>query len=91
MCRHVADGDIRSDCSEQDPYYKALEAADAAWREKKIDVSEMEQLLESLLANQLYTVVEAAKQATVQDFIRRSTAGMLVEPPRIEPAESAES
>lgn len=42
------------------PYYDALEAADAAWKEKALDVTEMERLLASLLGVQLVTVVEEA-------------------------------
>jgi Fic family protein len=35
------------------PYFDALDAADSAYRKDKIDVSKMEELLASLLANQL--------------------------------------
>lgn len=42
------------------PYFEALDAADAADREGRIDVSAMELLLEDLLATQLYSVVESA-------------------------------
>lgn len=35
------------------PYFEALDAADAAYRDGRIDVSKMEQLLASLLAKQL--------------------------------------
>jgi Fic family protein len=42
------------------PYYVALEAADAAWESKKIDLSELEVLLSALLANQLVGVHEQA-------------------------------
>jgi Fic family protein len=35
------------------PYFDALDAADLAFRSGKVDVSEMEELLGSLLANQL--------------------------------------
>jgi hypothetical protein len=35
------------------PYFDALDAADLAFRDGKIDVSKMEELLASLLANQL--------------------------------------
>jgi Fic family protein len=45
----------------KDPYYKALEAADQANAAGKIDLSEMEKLLESLLAAQLVSVIDAAK------------------------------
>jgi Fic family protein len=42
------------------PYYKALEATDTAWESKKIDLSELEDLLSGLLANQLVSVHEQA-------------------------------
>lgn len=42
------------------PYFDALDAADAAAREGRIDVSKMEGLLESLLAAQLWSVIERA-------------------------------
>jgi len=35
------------------PYFEALDAADLAFRDGKIDVSKMEDLLSALLANQL--------------------------------------
>ena len=38
------------------PYFDALEAADEAWKSGKIDVSKMEELLSSLLANQLISI-----------------------------------
>ena len=44
----------------REPYYKALEAADATWSAEKIDVSAMESLLESMLATQLLSIVEEA-------------------------------
>jgi len=45
----------------KDPYYKALEAADKANAAGKIDITEMEKLLESLLAAQLVSVIDAAR------------------------------
>ena len=42
------------------PYYKVLEAADDAWEAKKIDLSELEELLSALLANQLVGVHQQA-------------------------------
>lgn len=42
--------------NEKTPYYKALEAADQVWSEKKLDLSELEKLLGGLLANQLMSV-----------------------------------
>ena len=41
-------------------YYEALDAAGAAWVEKRVDVSVMEQLLREMLANQLSSVIDAA-------------------------------
>jgi Fic family protein len=45
---------------EQDrtPYYRALEAADAAWAEGRIDLTAMKQLLGSMLAKQLHAIYE---------------------------------
>jgi Fic family protein len=45
--------------SERQRYFKALEHADAAWRQGKIDVSKMEELLAALLANQLSGLYQA--------------------------------
>ena len=42
------------------PYYKALDAADAAWAKGNLDVSIMEQLLSDLLAKQLVLVHQKA-------------------------------
>jgi Fic family protein len=42
------------------PYYEALEAADSAYSERRIDVGRLEQLLETLLARQLLGVLEGA-------------------------------
>ena len=43
---------------EQDrtPYYRALEAADEAWREEKVDLTAMKDLLGTMLAKQLLAV-----------------------------------
>ena len=46
--------------ADKDPYYKALEEADKAWTETKVDVSALETLLSNMLAKQL---LNAAKQA----------------------------
>jgi Fic family protein len=43
------------------PYYKALEAADAAWAEGRLDLAELEALLEGHLAAQLVSAVEEAR------------------------------
>jgi len=45
---------------DKNPYYRALEAADKAWRDGKIDLSVLEELLSALLANQLVSVHEEA-------------------------------
>lgn len=42
------------------PYYDALDAADAAWRDGRLDVTEMESLVSRLLASQLVTVITDA-------------------------------
>jgi Fic family protein len=47
----------------KDPYYKALESADRANAEARLDLSEMEKLLESLLATQLLSVIDAARSS----------------------------
>lgn len=46
------------------PYYDALESADASDREGRIDVGELETLLDTLLARQLYEVLETARRKT---------------------------
>lgn len=46
--------------SNRAPYYAALDAADDAWAEKRIDVTVMEQLLAEMLANQLTSVMDDA-------------------------------
>jgi hypothetical protein len=38
------------------PYYKALEAADVAWENGIIDLTQMKDLLDSMLAKQLLAV-----------------------------------
>jgi Fic family protein len=44
----------------RNPYFEALDAADAAWKNGKIDVAKMEELLGKLLARQLAGFYEAA-------------------------------
>ena len=46
--------------SEKDPYYDGLDAADAALKDGRIDVSVLEELLGTLLARQLVTVHKSA-------------------------------
>jgi Fic family protein len=48
----------------RNPYYQAPEAADNANASGKLDLKEMEQLLESLLANQLVSVLDSARSGT---------------------------
>jgi Fic family protein len=43
------------------PYYKALEAADTTWAGEKVDVSELEAVIEAMLSQQL---INAVKQAS---------------------------
>jgi Fic family protein len=47
--------------ADKGPYYKALEDADKAWAEERIDVSALEMLLGDMLAQQL---LNAAKEAS---------------------------
>jgi len=42
--------------ADKTPYYRALEAADLAWADGKIDVSKMKELLSAMLATQLVGV-----------------------------------
>jgi hypothetical protein len=44
--------------ADKTPYYKALEAADIAWGEGRIDLTAMKELLGSMLAAQLVAVHE---------------------------------
>ena len=48
----------------KNPYYKALEAADLANAGGKLNLKEMEVLLEGLLANQLLSVIDAARSSS---------------------------
>ena len=48
--------------SNREPYYQALDAADAASASGVVDVSVMEQLLADMLANQLSSVIDAARR-----------------------------
>jgi hypothetical protein len=42
--------------ADKTPYYRALEAADDAWEQGKIDLTAMKELLGSMLAKQLYAI-----------------------------------
>lgn len=46
------------------PYFEALEQADAAWRDGRIDLNKMEDLLEGMLAVQLKSMMEQATHKT---------------------------
>lgn len=46
---------------DRSPYFDALDAADKAAARGEQDVSKMEQLMEELLAEQLYSVLEDAR------------------------------
>lgn len=46
--------------SDKRPYYQALEKADASWKEEWVGLSEMEEMLESMLARQLLSATEEA-------------------------------
>ena len=48
---------------DKQPYYRALEAADDADLEGRVDVSEMERLLEHHLATQLLSVLQSARES----------------------------
>ncbi len=48
-------------CENRGPYFEALEAADAAEKEGRIDVSAMESLIKAMLAKQLVSMYEDAK------------------------------
>jgi len=52
--------------TDRNAYFEALDAADSAYADEKIDVSKMETLLESLLATQLTTAYERASGKQVQ-------------------------
>jgi Fic family protein len=47
------------------PYYKALEAADGRWAEERVDVSELEAIIEGMLAQQLYNAAKEASGKTL--------------------------
>jgi Fic family protein len=51
--------------SDKNPYYRALEDADKAFSVGQVDVSKAEALVEVLLANQLASVLRAAKSSAI--------------------------
>lgn len=46
--------------ADKGPYYSALEAADDAWKRERLALSAMENMLENMLAAQLYSATEEA-------------------------------
>ena len=48
------------------PYFTALEQADAAWSDGRVDLGRMEELLEGMLAMQLKHMIEDATQKTYE-------------------------
>jgi hypothetical protein len=55
----------------REPYFSALQAADAAWESGKLDLSEMENLLGELLAAQLLSVHEQV-ESLVREVVAAS-------------------
>lgn len=49
------------------PYFDALDAADAAWRDRVLDISKMEELLSGMLAKQLHGAYEQAGGVTTEN------------------------
>jgi len=47
--------------ADKQPYYKALETADREWTNEKVDVSELETVIDAMLSQQL---INAIKQAS---------------------------
>jgi Fic family protein len=62
----------------KDPYYKALEAADAAAQRGSLDVSEMESLLSDLLARQMVLALQRAEAPNLSqiDHARKEIASV---------------
>lgn len=58
--------------ADKKPYYAALESADSAWKSGKLDLHEVEDLLQSCLASQLLDVVQKSGPNSNQ---RASSAG----------------
>jgi len=53
--------------AERGPYYAALDAADAAWKEGRLELSQMEELLSNMLARQLLEVHQKAMRDETLD------------------------
>lgn len=56
--------DSPANSEDKNPYYKALETADEAYRNGRIDLDGMEELLSEMLARQLYSVHKQATNPT---------------------------
>jgi len=57
--------------ADKQPYYKALEAADARYREGEIDLTALEELLEECLATQLLQAMDDAKHSGGTETVDR--------------------
>lgn len=57
---------------DKEPYYRALEAADAAGKQRSIDVSVMENLLSELLAKQMVLALQLADAPNTQNPVERA-------------------
>ena len=57
---------------DKQPYYRALEAADAAGKDGVVDVSAMEHLLSELLAKQMVLALERANAPNTQSAVERA-------------------
>ena len=56
--------------TDKQPYYRALEAADREWTNEKVDVSELEVVIDAMLSQQL---INAVKQASGEAGMRAAT------------------
>lgn len=54
------------------PYYQALEAADKAWANGKIDLSALKQLLYSMLAQQLVAIHDDSRSGDTDEETAQS-------------------
>jgi Fic family protein len=74
------------------PYYKALEAADYALKRGQIDLGELEALMNSLLANQLYDFYQTASGERIEfTDIPPAELHQALEQARLEGAEDREA
>lgn len=71
--KHLLPGDItipEQIAAEKRKYYRALEAADRAWKDGRVDVSEMESLIGEYLGKQLQAVISKANGQPVDPPIQ---------------------